>query len=120
MTMRLTGISTLLRRHGRTLRLEKKSNEQYNPATGGVTDEREYFFIRGYFYDSRAINIYDTQIEEGNRRVVLYPLGTEGLPYPKPIIVDRIIGQNDEVSIYRLEELYSKEKLLAYICRVKE
>ena len=120
MTFRLTGISSLLKRHGRNLKVTKASGEVYDPQTSTVTNQSEPFFVRGYFYDSRELNIYDTQIGEGNRRVVLYPYGLEGLPIPKPEIGDRIEGQRDTVSIWRVEEVMSKEKVLAYICRVKE
>ena len=76
--------------------------------------------VRGYFYDSRNLSEYSTQIEEGNRRVVLYPYDTSGNALLKPEISDTIEGQRDKVSIWRVEEVMSNEKVLAYICRVKE
>lgn len=114
------GIATLLKRHGRNLTLEKKGTPIYNPSTGTATNNSQNYTIRGYFYDSRNLAEYATQIEEGNRRVILYPTDTAGLAYPKPEIDDRIVGQRDEVSIWRVEEIMSNEKVLFYICRVKE
>lgn len=120
MSMRLTGIYTLLKRHGRNLKLIKKSNSDYDPTTGTVTNNTEPFFVRGYFYDSKNNNQFDTQVDEGDRRVALYPYGLEGLPTPKPEIGDTVEGQRDKVSIYRVDEVVSNEKVLIYLCRVKE
>lgn len=118
--MRLTGLSQLLKRHGRNVKVTKLQNSVYDPTTGTVVNTTEPFFVRGYFYDSTETNIYDTQVGDGNRRVILYPFGIEGLPIPKPVIGDIIEGQRDKVSVWRVDEIVSNEKVMAYICRVKE
>lgn len=85
-----------------------------------ITFEQPEWQVRGYFYDSKEISILDTQVGEGNRRVALHPMDLTGNPLPLPRIGDTIIGQNDEVSIFRVEPVMSNEKVLSYLCRVKE
>lgn len=122
MTFRMTGIFQLLKRHGRNLKvIYPNTNSQYNPTTGGVFQAVPVeITVRGYFYDSKEENILETQVGEGNRRVVLYPFDTNGNPVPKPKDGDKIEGQRDKVVIYRTEEVLSNDQVLFYLCRVRE
>lgn len=97
-----------------------RDNSSEEQTTFKITIEEPQWQVRGYFYDSKEVNIYDTQVGEGNRRVVFYPIDLSGNPLPKPRIGDKVRGQSDVVSIYRVEEVMSNDKVLVYLCRVNE
>lgn len=122
MTFRMTGTKQLLARHGRNLKLNYNNvSSNYNPATGTVTKVAfPPVFVRGYFYQSKNSVMDETEIDHGDRKVIIYPFSTNGVPIRKPEISDSIEGQRDTVSIEGVHEVTSGEKTLFYICSVKE
>lgn len=118
MTFRTTGLLQLLKRHGRNLKLVYDNvNNTYDPATGTIIENNgKPRQIRGHFYEDRNENL----VEVGNRKVVFLPYDTVGLSIPRPKPGDRVEGQRDGVAIEEVQEIYSGEKLMLYICRVKE
>lgn len=117
-----TGISQLLARHGRDIRLTYSNvNNEYNPETGEVTTKPvSSVIVRGYFYDTKKEPNYETVVDEGKRRVVFRPIDSNGLTIKEPQPGDSIVGQRDKVHILRVEEIVSQMKTLFYICIVKE
>lgn len=122
MAFRMTGISQLLARHGRNLKvIYPNTSSAYNPATGAVTKGPDVeVTVRGYFYNNEEQAILETQVGEGSRRVILYPTDIYGVALTKPKDGDRIEGQNDSVVIYRTDEVVSGDQVLFYVCRVRE
>lgn len=117
-----TGISQLLARHGRDIKIIYNNvNNDYDPATGSVSKSKvSPVIVRGYFYDTKKEPIYETQVDEGRRRVVFKATDSNGLLIREPKPGDSIEGQRDKVNILRVEEIVSQMKTLVYICIVKE
>lgn len=122
MPIRLHGIRTLLSRHGRDFTLTSTYQGEYNPENGEFTDDpnQDTYIIRGYFYDSKELNIENTQIENGKRKLILLATDILGYDYPKPEPGMTVYGQNDSVSIARVEEIRSGEQVIFYICQAQE
>lgn len=122
MAFQMRGILQLLKRHGRDLTITFDSAPSvYNPATSTVVKNNPTPAItRGYFYDNSKSVMDQTSVEEGNRRVLLYPYAADGSLLRKPSPGDKIEGQRDKVVVVRTDEIVSGEKVLLYICRVKE
>ncbi|MGZ7332411.1 hypothetical protein ACXWSA_09505, partial [Streptococcus pyogenes] len=81
-------------------------SDTYDPATATV----EKFAwapatVRGYFYDTKEEPSFETQVETGNRRVLLMPTDINGMNIRKPQASDRIEGQREQVSISEVEEI---------------
>lgn len=118
MAFRMTGIVQLLRRHGRNVTLDYQNVEaEYDPETSTVEDQDiPDVVVRGYFYDTKETNGYQTQVEATNRRLILYPLTIAGVAYLKPSTGDNVICNGETTSIVRVDEIASGEKILFYIC----
>lgn len=120
MPIRMTGILTLLKRHGRNFTVTEDFEGTYDPVTGeftggGPTPKT----VRGYFYDSKDNLIYSTQIQDGQRKLLLLPTDTSGNPF-RPLVGSKVSGSNDTVSITTADQIMSGEQILFYICRVQE
>lgn len=122
MTFRMKGIYQLLTRHGKTVTIKYESvDTTYNPATGETTTTTvPNTQVKGYFYRTKLMNRQETLIEDGDRRLILYPHDINGVAIRKPKPSDTAIGQNDNVRILSVQEVVSGQKVLFYICAVKE
>lgn len=118
MAFRMTGIAQLLRRHGRNVTLDYKNVMiEYDPETGTVEDQDiPDVVIRGYFYDTKQTDGYQTQVASTNRRLILYPTTITGVAYRKPSTGDTVTCNGETTSIVRVDEIASNEKILFYIC----
>lgn len=116
------GILQLLQLHGRLINITYNNiNSEYDPATGEViSDTVTPVTVKGYFYDSQKTNEFEAQVSEGRRRVFFRPVDISGVAIRKPEEGDTIEGHRDKVNVVRVDEVLSGEKILAYICRVRE
>ena len=114
----MTGLAQLLSRHGRNVTLDYQNIQiEYDPETSTVTDEDiPDVVVRGYFYDTKQTDGYQTQVESTNRRLIMYPTTITGLAYRKPETGDDVTCNGDTSSIVRVDEIASGEKVLFYIC----
>ena len=120
MPIRMTGILTLLKRHGRNFTVTKDFEGTYDPVTGEFTGGSSTpKTVRGYFYDSKEDFIYNTQIQDGKRKLILLPTDTSGNPFV-PEEGAKVSGQRDTVSITTVNEIMSGEQIIFYICKVQE
>ena len=120
MTIRMTGILTLLKRHGRNFTVTEDFGGTYDPVTGEFTGGSSTpKTVRGYFYDSKENFVYNTQIQDGKRKLILLPRDGNGDPFV-PVGGAKVSGQRDTVSITTADEIMSGEQIIFYICRVQE
>lgn len=120
MPIRMTGILTLLKRHGRNFTVTVDFEGTYDPVTGEFTGgSSPPKTVRGYFYDSKENFVYDTQIQDGKRKLILLPIDTSGNPFT-PEEGSKVSGQRDTVSITTVGEIMSGEQIIFYICKVQE
>lgn len=120
MPIRMTGILTLLKRHGRNFTVTEDFEGTYDPVTGEFTgDGSAPKTVRGYFYDSKENFVFDTQIQDGKRKLILLPIDTSGNPFT-PEEGSKVSGQRDTVSITTVDQIMSGEQIIFYICKVRE
>ena len=120
MTIRMTGILTLLKRHGRNFTVTEDFGGTYDPVTGEFTGGSSTpRTVRGYFYDSKEDFVYNTQIQDGKRKLILLPRDVNGDPFV-PVGGAKVSGQRDTVSITTADEIMSGEQIIFYICKVQE
>ena len=120
MPIRMTGILTLLKRHGRNFTVTEDFEGIYDPVTGEFTGGGPTpKIVRGYFYDSKEDFIFNTQIQDGKRKLILLPTDTSGNSF-RPVVGSKVSGSNDTVSITTVDEIMSGEQIIFYICRVQE
>ena len=120
MPIRMTGILTLLKRHGRNFTVTEDFEGTYDPVTGEFTGGSSTpQTVRGYFYDSKEDFTYNTQIQDGKRKLILLPRDTSGNPF-LPQEGAKVSGQRDTVSITTVDEIMSGEQIIFYICKVQE
>ena len=120
MTIRMTGILTLLKRHGRNFTVTEDFEGTYDPVTGEFTGGSSTpKTVRGYFYDSKENFVYNTQIQDGKRKLILLPRDVNGDPFV-PVGGAKVSGQRDTVSITTADEIMSGEQIIFYICKVQE
>ena len=120
MPIRMTGILTLLKRHGRNFTITEDFEGTYDPVRGEFTgDNPTPRTVRGYFYDSKEAFIFNTQIQDGKRKLILLPMDTNGNPFI-PEEGSKVSGQRDTVSITTVDEVVSGEQVIFYICKVQE
>lgn len=118
MPIRMTGILTLLKRHGRNFTVTEDFEGTYDPVTGEFTGGSSApKTVRGYFYDSKENFVFDTQIQDGKRKLILLPMDTSGDPFT-PEEGSKVSGQRDIVSITTVDEIMSGEQVIFYICKV--
>lgn len=118
MAFRMTGIAQLLSRHGRNITLDYQNIEaEYDPVTSTVEDnDIPDATIRGYFYDTKKVDGYQSQVSNSNRRLIMYPTTIAGAAYQKPTTGDRVVCNGETTLIVRVDEIASGEKILFYIC----
>ena len=120
MTIRMTGILTLLKRHGRNFTVTEDFGGTYDPVTGEFTGGSSTpKTVRGYFYDSKENFVYNTQIQDGKRKLILLSRDVNGDPFV-PVGGAKVSGQRDTVSIATVDEIMSGEQIIFYICKVQE
>ena len=120
MTIRMTGILTLLKRHGRNFTVTEDFEGTYDPVTGEFTGGSSTpQTVRGYFYDSKEDFTYNTQIQDGKRKLILLPRDVSGNPF-LPQEGAKVSGQRDTVSITTVDEIMSGGQIIFYICKVQE
>ena len=99
MPIRMTGILTLLKRHGRNFTVTEDFEGTYDPVTGEFTGGSSTpKTVRGYFYDSKENFVFNTQIQDGKRKLILLPRDVSGNPF-LPQEGAKVSGQRDTVSI---------------------
>jgi hypothetical protein len=115
MSFRAQDLLNLVREHGETLTLRKKSYGAYDPVEGQVssTSSQDYS-ITGYFYTYNITSVDD--IRRGTRKCVIPALGLSVVPDDE----DEILGSGDTVHITRILTMYSAGTALCYICDVSE
>lgn len=120
MPIRMTGILTLLKRHGRNFTITKDFEGTYDPVTGEFTGgSSDPVTVRGYFHDSKETLVFNTQIQDGKRKLILLPKDINGNPF-HPEEGAKVSGQRDTVSITTVDEIMSGEQTIFYVCKVQE
>lgn len=120
MPLRPYEIRTLVEDHGQEVTLRYVSEGTYDPATGSLTGgSNTDSTVLAYFYNYRLDELTNSQVQVGDRRVIIPIVDTSGIALTEPSIDDQIVGQGDAVSIVSVQKLYS-DTLLCYIMQVRE
>lgn len=110
----------LIKEHGLSLTLRKKSVGTYDDLTGTVTATNTDYTVRGYFYDYTPDMVDDQSILRGDRRVVLDSKLVNGSDTPEPDATDQIVGLGDVVNIVKVMEIKSGSGATCYLLQVRE
>lgn len=117
-TFRAYDLLKLVQDHGQELTLRKKTTAgTYDPAIGSISGSATTdYVVEGYFFNfSTGLPIGD-EIRRGSRRCVIPALGLAVEPDDE----DQIIGQDDTVSVVRVNTIFSNGVKICYICEVSE
>jgi hypothetical protein len=111
----------LLQRRGTDVTLSKPSYGSYDPATGtfDTTSSTDYT-VKCYFANYALSEIDNNNVVMGDRKAYLPSTDTSGAALPAPDQEDTISGLGDTVKVVRVQELYSQDNLVCYICQVRE
>jgi len=101
--------------------LRKPSYGSYDPATGThSTSSTEAYTVLCYFGDYSLAEMNNDNIVMGDRKAYLPATDTSGVALPAPDAEDTISGLGDTVKVVNVQELYSQNNLICYICQVRE
>ena len=121
MALMSANILFLLNRYGPEVTLSKPSYGAYDPATGTVsTTSTATYTVQCYFANYDLSEINNDSVVLGDRKAYLPAKDTAGNTIPAPDSEDTIIGLGDSVKILQVQELYSGDSLVCYICQVRE
>lgn len=110
----------LLKSYGTTVSLTKPLYGSYDPATGTFSSTSTItYLVKCYFADFTLSESGNDSITEGDRKAYLPTTDTSGNALPKPDTEDFITGVGDKAMIVRVQELYSGDNLICYICHVR-
>jgi len=109
-------ILDLVKRHGSTLTLVKKTAGTYNTTTGSITNTETEYSFSGYIFDaSTGFDGLDTT-SRGSKRVVIPALDLAVVPAED----DEVKGLGDTLRILSVATHYRVGKALVYIAEVRE
>jgi len=114
-------VKFLLSQYGSEVTLRKPSYGSYDPTTGSVgsTTNTDYTILC-YFADYALSEVDNDNVVMGDRKAYFPAKDSSGSTIPKPDAEDQIIGFGDTVKIVRVQELFSADTLVCYICQVRE
>jgi len=121
MALMSTNVLFLLNRYGTEVTLSKPTFGSYDPTTGTVSSTTtDTYTVQCYMADYNLSEINNDSVVMGDRKAYFPPNDTSGVAIPKPDVEDTIDGLGDKVKIVRVQELYSADTLVCYICQVRE
>ena len=121
MALMSANILFLLNRYGTEVTLSKPTYGAYDPTTGTVVSTTtNTYTVQCYFANYEMSEIGSDSVVLGDRKAYLPATDTSGDALPKPDMEDTISGLGDRVRIVRVQELYSGDQLICYICQVRE
>ena len=110
----------LINSFGRVVTLTKPVYGAYNPATGTVASTTNTAYtVKCFFADFNLSEINNDNIYLGDRKAYLPAVDTSGVALPLPDAEDTITGVGDGVKIVRVQELWSSDTRICYICQVR-
>lgn len=109
----------MLKEHGQTLTLRKRSAGTYNNDTGKVIQTNTDYSVVGYFYDFTPDMVDDESILRTDRRVVLSPLLPDGTTTPQPDATDQIINGSVKVDVIKVSLIKSGTSNTCYLLHVR-
>lgn len=111
----------LINSFGTEVTLRQQSLSAYDPTTGSTSvDSTTDTTAKCYFADYALSEVDNDSIILGDRKALLPHVDTSNNSLPTPEIGDTIIGLGDTVKVVRVQELYSANEIVCYICQVRE
>jgi hypothetical protein len=111
----------LVNQFGQSAVLSKPTYGAYDPTTGTVSSTSTTTYnVKAYFAEFTLSELNNDNIADGDRKVLIPSEDTSGTTLPAPSVEDTITGVGDGVKIVRVQEIYSAEELVCYICQVRE
>jgi hypothetical protein len=119
-TIRAIDLQRLVNLYGEPLTLQSYTEGVYNPAEGtSAKTPNAPVTLIGYnaMYDLGEVD--GSNVIRGDRKVIFGNRDTSGNPID-PQVDDEIIGVGDRVTVISVHKIKSREKVLCYICQVRE
>lgn len=110
----------LLKDHGSTGTLNKRSNNTYDADTGVMGQTQQTYSVRLYQFNYNYDELSADNIQSGMSRVVLSDVlyGTT-TPIPVPDTTDQVVFNNKTYDIVSVSRISSDSKVACYICDVR-
>ena len=113
-------VLNLINEFGRVVTLQKSSYGAYDPALGTVSSVTDVEYkVKCFFADFNLSEIDNDNIYLGDRRAYLPTTDTSGNPLPLPDATDVILGAGDGAKIVKVQEMWSAETRVCFICHVR-
>lgn len=111
----------MLDSHGKEVTLRVNSTAgSYDPATGTITGGATTdYTVMAHPSDYNLMERQSMSIVDGMRKILLSTVDVNGNAIPSPESEDTIIGIGDNVTIKRVQTIFSTEPV-CYICHVAE
>lgn len=109
----------LLKEHGVDVTLRKVAESSYNNDTGTISTTNTDYTVRAYFYDYNSDTLMPDSIQNGERRVVVSGVLTNGSTTPKPDVTDQIIN-GDILDVVKVFDVKSGSNTLFYTLTVRD
>jgi hypothetical protein len=115
-----TNVLHLINQFGRTVTLTKPSYGAYDVATGTVSSTTNTdYSVKCFFADFNLSEVGQDNIYYGDRKAYLPTVDETGSPIPLPDAEDIITGVGDGAKVVRVQEIWSGETRICYICQVR-
>lgn len=120
MAFRSQDLKYLVDEHGKSLTFTVKGDPTYNTSAGTVSRSETAYTVKGYFYNYTLSDFDGSDIQRGDRRLVINLVDTSGNAIPEPESGDEVSGEGDKVSIIRVSKIMSGSGAVCYMCQVRE
>jgi hypothetical protein len=109
----------LIKEHGISATLRKRSESAYDNNTGTVTATNTDYTVKAYYYEFTPDMLDGQSVVRGDKRVVLDIYLTNGSATPKPDTTDQIIGYGKTSDIIDVSEIKSSSNVMCYLLQVR-
>lgn len=109
----------LIKEHGVTGLLRKRTASVYDAATGTVTTTNQDTSVKMYSYKI-SNTLSESSIEDGVQMFALLAKATNGTDTPEPDTDDQIQFMGKTFDVVKSDKIYSGNNVLVYMAQVKD
>ena len=110
----------LVNEFGQETTFRKIEVGSYDPATGSAGNTPTDYSVKSYMAQYTLTELNLDSVVRGDRKALLSPFDTSGVPIPAPDESDLLVGVGDTVRVVSTQTLYSASQVVCYICQVRE
>lgn len=113
-------LMNLIEDYGQPLTWSSKGPLTYNVTTSVATNTSTSITVMGYFFNYHLGDVDGMSVVLGDRRLALPTKDTGGNTITAPKKGDTFTGEEDMVSVVRVDRIMSGVDPVGYVCQVRE